>query len=78
VPRLPSLRGIAKSKSAVIPVWNLKELGCDADKVGLSGSFTKVVKIFYPQRNRQARIFQGDLGNQVGCLVDELRSAGLI
>ena len=78
VPRLPSLRGITKSKSAVIPVWNLKELGGDADKVGLAGSYTKVVKIFYPQRNRQAKIFQGDLGNQVSCLVDELKSAGLV
>ncbi len=77
-PRLPSLRGMTKSKSAVIPVWGLKELGGSPEKVGLSGSYTKVVKIFYPQRTRQARIFQGDLEKQVGCLVDELKSGGLV
>ncbi|GAI46878.1 unnamed protein product, partial [marine sediment metagenome] len=50
VPRLPSLRGIAKSESAVIPVWNSQELGADPARVGLSGSFTRVIKVFFPER----------------------------
>jgi electron transfer flavoprotein beta subunit len=78
VPRLPSLRGIAKSKSAVIPVWSVQELGVDPGMVGLSGSFTKVVKIFFPQRVCQGEIFHGELETQVECLLGKLKDAGLV
>lgn len=78
VPRLPSLRGIAKSESAVIPVWNLQQLGVDPAKVGLSGSFTRVVRVFFPQRACQAEILQGELEEQVDHLVDKLKAAGLL
>jgi electron transfer flavoprotein beta subunit len=78
VPRLPSLRGIARSKSAVIPVWTVPDLGVDQSMVGLAGSFTKVIKIFFPQRICQGEIFQGELENQVECLVGKLRDAGLV
>jgi len=77
-PRLPSLRGIARSKSATIPVWGVKELKIDLDKVGLAGSFTKVIRVFSPQRVCQGEIFQGDLGNQVDCLVGRLKDNGLV
>ncbi len=77
VPRLPSLRGIMKSKSASIPVWNAAGLGVDEKAVGLSGSFTKVIKIFFPQRIRRGEILQGELEAQIDCLVGKLRDAGL-
>jgi len=78
VPRLPSLRGIAKSKSVTIPVWSVQELGVDQSMVGLAGSATKVIKIFFPQRTCQGEIFQGELETQAECLVDKLKDAGLI
>ncbi len=78
VPRLPSLRSIVRSKNAVIPVWSLQRLSIDPGRVGLAGSFTQVIKVFYPQRIRQATIFQGDLGNQVDSLVDKLKATGLV
>jgi len=78
VPRLPSLRGIVRSKSAVIPVWTVQELGVDQSMVGLSGSATKVIKVFFPQRICQAEIFQGELESQVECLVGKLKDAGLV
>ena len=78
VPRLPSLRGIAKSKSAVIPIWTALESGVDRDRVGLSGSATKVSKVFYPQRTCQGEILQGELENQVDCLIGKLKQGGLI
>ena len=77
-PRLPSLRGITKSKNAVIPVWNARELGVDESMVGLSGSATRVIKVFFPQRTCQAEIFQGDLESQVDCLVGKLKDARLV
>jgi electron transfer flavoprotein beta subunit len=77
-PRLPSLRGIARSKSAAIPVWGAAELKTDPDKVGLSGSFTQVVKIFTPQRVCQGEIFQGELEEQVDCLIGRLQDNGFL
>jgi len=77
-PRLPSLRGIARSKSASIPVWGVKDLNVDPDKVGMAGSFTRVVKIFSPQQDRQGEIFQGDIEKQVDCLIGRLKDNGLI
>ena len=78
VPRLPSLRGITRSKSAVIPAWTAQDLAADQDSIGLAGSATRVIKIFFPQRTCQAEIFQGELESQVGCLVGRLKEAGLV
>jgi electron transfer flavoprotein beta subunit len=78
VPRLPSLRGIAKSKSAKIPVWTVRDLGLNPDKVGLNGSFTRVVNIFTPKRERKAEILEGEAEAQVSCLISKLKDARLI
>ncbi len=78
VPRLPSLRGLIKAKSAVIPVWGASELGVDKASVGLAGSATRVVKIFFPQRVNHGEIFQGELVSQVNCLVEKLRETKVI
>ncbi len=78
VPRLPSLRGIMKSKGAVIPVWTARELGVDQGMVGLAGSATKVIKVFFPQRVSSSEILQGDLESQVECLMSKLKDIGLV
>ena len=78
MPRLPSLRGIARSKSATIPVWGAKELNTDPGRVGLAGSFTQVIRIFSPQRVCQGEIFQGEAEEQVDCLVNRLKDDGFI
>ncbi|MCK4274576.1 MAG: electron transfer flavoprotein subunit beta/FixA family protein [Dehalococcoidales bacterium] len=77
VPRLPSLRGIMRSKSAVIPTWGIQELGVDESMVGLSGSSTQVIKVFFPQRVHQAEMLEGPLEKQVDTLIDRLKNAGL-
>ena len=78
VPRLPSLRGLAKAKGAVIPVWAAHELGIDKNMVGLSGSATKVIRVFFPQRDRRGEMFEGDPETQVERLVDKLRDAKIV
>ncbi|MBI2328222.1 MAG: electron transfer flavoprotein subunit beta/FixA family protein [Chloroflexi bacterium] len=78
VPRLPSLRGLARAKNAVIAVWGAGELGADQDMVGLSGSATRVVRIFFPQRNHHGEILEGSPANKVARLIDKLRDAHLI
>jgi len=78
VPRLPSLRGLTKARNAVIPIWTARELGIDKNSVGLSGSPTRVIKIFFPQRAHHGEVLQGELENQVKSLIDKLRDAKLI
>jgi electron transfer flavoprotein beta subunit len=78
VPRLPSLRGIMKSKNATITTWGIKELGVDANEVGLAGSSTQVIKIFFPQRVSKAEVLTGDASAQVDKLIEKLKAANLI
>ncbi|MCK4328864.1 electron transfer flavoprotein subunit beta/FixA family protein [candidate division WOR-3 bacterium] len=59
IPRLPSLRGKMKAKSAEITQWGLEDIGADEKKVGLSGSPTCVVKIFTPERKKAGEKFTG-------------------
>jgi electron transfer flavoprotein beta subunit len=72
VPRLPSLRGSMKAKSAKIPVWTAADIGVEPEKAGIPGSPTRVVKIFYPKRTHKSEIFQGTLEEQVEKLIERL------
>jgi electron transfer flavoprotein beta subunit len=77
-PRLPSLRGVMRSKSAAIPTWGAAELGAEKDKIGLNGSRTRVIKVFFPKRECKAELLTGDLQTQVNALFDRLKGAGLV
>jgi electron transfer flavoprotein beta subunit len=77
-PRLPSLRGLLKAKSADIPTWTTKDINMDKNMAGLAGSATRVIKVFFPQRTCQAEILQGELENQVECLIGKLKDARVI
>ncbi len=78
VPRLPSLRGVLKSKSAKISVWTVKELEVDPNKVGLAGSSTKVIKIFTPKREKKAEVIKGEPEDQVDYLINKLKEGRFI
>lgn len=78
VPRLPSLRGLAKARSVQIPVWTAQYLGVDKSMVGLTGSATRVVKIFFPQRVNRAEMLAGNTESQIEALINKLKEARLI
>jgi electron transfer flavoprotein beta subunit len=73
VPRLPSLRGITKSKRAEMPVWTASGIKVDENRVGLAGSATWVVKVFFPQRVQKGEMLEGDPESQVDALIEKLR-----
>lgn len=75
VPRLPSLRGLARAKNATIPVWTAEELGADRNMVGLPGSATTVIKVFFPPRVHRGEMMEGDPESQVEALVNKLRES---
>jgi electron transfer flavoprotein beta subunit len=51
-PRLPTLRGKIRSMESDIPVYSAGDFGIDPQKIGLTGSPTKVVKIDIPKVTR--------------------------
>jgi electron transfer flavoprotein beta subunit len=58
-PRVPSFKAKLKAKKEAIPVWGLDDLGLAAQEVGLSGSFTQVVKVFPPPARGIPEIWTG-------------------
>jgi len=78
VPRLPSLRGISKARSAVIPAWDAAAIGAEAAKTGLQGSATRVTRIFFPQWVVQGEILEGEPETQVAELIGRLRESGVL
>ncbi len=65
VPRVPSLRGSMKARSAQIAAWTAEDLDIESARVGVSGSPTRVVRIFFPQRERKSMMLDGSLEEQV-------------
>ena len=59
-PRIPSLKGMMRAKSAKITMLGQKDLNLDTNKIGLCGSPTQVVKIFTPPQRQGGQILQGD------------------
>lgn len=64
-PRVPSLKHKMRAKKADIPVWGPEDLGLDPDAVGLSGSYTQVVRVFSPPRRSDRILIQGAVEEQV-------------
>ena len=71
-PRLPSLKGMMRSKKAVIPVWTADDVGADKELCGLKGSPTQVVETFVPVHNVQSEMIEGEPADQAKNLADKL------
>ncbi len=72
-PRLPSLKGKMKAKSAVIQIWKAADIGAEENRIGLKGSPTWVLKIFTPPPKPKGKIFEGEGQHVVDQLVDSLK-----
>lgn len=59
-PRLPSLKGMMKSRSTQIVKWTAEDIEADSKKLGLEGSPTRVVKIFTPPPRKGGEILKGE------------------
>ncbi len=54
-PRLPTLKGKIRARDTKIEIFDLERLGLVKEEVGLSGSLTRVVKVFYPKISRAGK-----------------------
>lgn len=73
-PRLPTLDGKKRSKAAAIPVFDAEALSLEADKIGLRGSPTKVVKIGTPKVGRDGELVKAEGPEGVEKAVDRIVS----
>jgi len=72
-PRLPSLKGMMRSKKAEITRWSAADLKADPNLVGLSGSPTLVTRIATPTPPEGGQMLEGNTGEVVSQLVDALK-----
>lgn len=78
-PRLPNLAGKLKAKEAQISVLTVDKLALNRELIGLEGSPTRVVKIFYPKLSRSGRIISGkDPEKAVSELLSFLEHKGIL
>ena len=59
-PRLPSLKGKMRAKTAEIIKWDADDIHCEPNFLGLDGSPTRVIKIFSPPPRKGGEIIQGE------------------
>lgn len=72
-PRLPSLKGMMKAKSAKVTVWGQKDLNLDPQGIGLCGSPTQVVKIFTPPQRTGGQMLTGEIPEIAEKLVSAIK-----
>lgn len=77
-PRLATLRGRLKAKKAEIKEITNNDLGIDPKKIGLDGSFTRVVKIFEPETHEAGEVVEGNPDELVDAIFKKLQECKVI
>ena len=73
-PRLPSLKGMMRSKKAEINKLIKDDLDVDEEGLGLNGSPTQVVKIFTPPPREGGQMLEGEVSEVAKKLVEALKN----
>ncbi|MDD5745722.1 MAG: electron transfer flavoprotein subunit beta/FixA family protein [Candidatus Omnitrophica bacterium] len=74
-PRIPSLKGMMRSKKAEIIKWTAADVDADPKKVGLDGSPTQVVRIFSPTPRQGGQVLTGEAAELAAKLCELLKGA---
>jgi electron transfer flavoprotein beta subunit len=77
-PRRAPLTQILRAARKPLNIWRLSDLGMALDKVGSASSWLRVISNLAPEQERKGVIFEGDVEETIGKLVDALRKEGAI
>ncbi len=77
-PRMASLRGKIKAKSAKIVTLNAEALAADREKIGLTGSPTQVLRSFVPVRKSGGEKVTGEVSTLVAKIVATVKELNVI
>ncbi len=78
IPRLPSIAGMKRGKAAKVPVMTSKDFQLEAERIGLSGSPTQVVRTFIPSHDIASEVLTGSPTEQAEALIEKLREQKLL
>ena len=76
--RMPSLKKKMAAKKAEIPVWGVEELQPEEANIGLSGSPTKVSKVFAPPVKLNKEILSGEPADMITELIKKLKEQSIL
>jgi electron transfer flavoprotein beta subunit len=71
--RSPTLRGVLAAKNKDITRWGVEDLALSNEEIGLSGSPTRVVRLFTPPLREGREIFEGEPREVVVRLVERIK-----
>lgn len=77
-PRTPSLRGKMAAKKAEITTWSAADVNAPADKIGLLGSPTQVMKIMTPPSRSGGDVFTGESSELADKLYETLKGMEVV
>lgn len=78
-PRYPSLVQMLHPTGKMTTVWNAEDLGCEPEKIGISGSPSATKEVFVPeQRKTDVHFFSGEMEKIVQSFVDMLHEEHII
>ncbi len=77
-PRIAGLKGKMRAKKARITVWTATDINADEERIGLTGSTTKVTKVFAPQPRGLGMMLEGSPEEIIDSLYDHLKSGHVI
>jgi electron transfer flavoprotein beta subunit len=77
-PRLASLKGKMRAKSAKIATFDAKSLAAEKEKIGLTGSPTQVLRSFVPERKSGGEKISGELPRLVEKIVSTVLDLNVI
>ena len=78
-PRYPGFMGIRKAAKAIIPVWNLADVGLSPDQVGVTGSLVQRSALALPPaRTTDTRFIQRTPAEAAKILVERLTAEKII
>lgn len=72
-PRLPSLQDMVRASHMKCDTLTVKDIKIDEERISIAGSPTWVVKVFAPETNKQVRILEGSIENQVEEVLNALK-----
>ncbi|MFQ3620575.1 MAG: electron transfer flavoprotein subunit beta/FixA family protein [Spirochaetales bacterium] len=78
VPRPASFKGKLKARQMEIRTLTAEDLHLSASLMGLSGSPTRVVKIFTPPKPKGGKVFEGSPKETVAALLQALKEQGIL
>jgi electron transfer flavoprotein beta subunit len=77
-PRIPNAMGVMKAAKKPLIVWDLTHLDLSPEDVGQSGSCTRIVRAYKPEKRAKGEVLTGDAETLVQALLERLARKNLI